>query len=184
MDPPAPSRHRRHYLVNTEVRLDRVVNSSGKTRSIRHHSSLTTPSLTHLTYVTFADDASKYFTLVSVIVYITISRRRTQPNRRQATSPRKSVATQPISEVGQSPGPPRSGPRVFVNVFFFCWNTAVTAQKILTYWFCDNFKDTASNAIMYSVILMLVCFLFVCFCNFAIYLLCVLITRSLAIFTW
>ena len=58
----------------------------------------------------------------------------------------------------------------------------MTAQKILTYWFCDNFKDTASNAIMYSVILMLVCFLFVCFCNFAIYLLCVLITRNLAIF--
>ena len=41
----------------------------------------------------------------------------------------------------------------------------MTAQKILTYWFCDNFKDTASNAIMYSVILMLVCFLFV-FCLF------------------
>jgi len=54
------------------------------------------------------------------------------------------VASQPINEGGQSPGAPEMLPRVFVNIFFW-WHTA---QKILTYWFCNTFKGIASQSVI------------------------------------
>jgi len=37
-----------------------------------------------------------------------------------------------------------------LNIVFFYWQTAVAAQKILTYWFRGTFKDIMNNAVLYS----------------------------------
>ena len=60
-----------------------------------------------------------------------------------------------LTRVDKVQRPPRcQGLRVFVYIYFLlAYCTAVTAHEILTYWFCVNFKDIVSNAVLYSVIL-------------------------------
>ena len=48
------------------------------------------------------------------------------------------VASQPIKEVEKSPGGLRDARGPYVcKYFFFCWHTAVTAHKFLTYAYCS-----------------------------------------------